>query len=188
MPGRAPQDRDQLLNDDMVEPDQTDAMARVFTLKVLGRTLTHLGVQMYKRRDTAIAELVANCWDAGARNVYVDVPFESDYDQQTSIISIRDDGSGMNPSGIQNGYLVVGRNRREAGQPETGRPVMGRKGIGKLAGFGLALRIEVLTWRDGAATEFALDVSDLTKQDNVVDNVQVDVVDTMSPPIRYSAS
>ena len=175
MPGRAPEDGDQPLNDDMVEPDQTDARAGVFFLKVLGRTFTHLGVQMYKRRDTAIAELVANCWDAGAKNVYVDVPFESDYNQKTSVISIRDDGSGMTRSDIQDGYLVVGRDRREASQAETsGRPVMGRKGIGKLAGFGLALRMSVLTWRDGTATEFTLDVDDLTKQDNEAANVEIE--------------
>ena len=55
-------------------------------LKVLGRTLEHLGVQTYKRRDTAIAELVANCWDAGADRVETTVPDSSDYDRQASEI------------------------------------------------------------------------------------------------------
>jgi len=44
---------------------------RIFHITVLGRTLEHLGTQMYKRRDVAIAELVANCWDAGAENVAI---------------------------------------------------------------------------------------------------------------------
>jgi len=48
-----------------------DNQRRDFHLTVLGRTLEHLGVQMYKRRDVAIAELVANCWDEGASNVWI---------------------------------------------------------------------------------------------------------------------
>jgi hypothetical protein len=50
---------------------------RNYRMAVLGRTLEHLGVQMYKRRDTAIAELVANSWDANASNVWVDLPKEN---------------------------------------------------------------------------------------------------------------
>src|SRR5689334_15608636 len=37
--------------------------SRTFTITVLGRLLELLGLQMYKRRDIALAELVANCWD-----------------------------------------------------------------------------------------------------------------------------
>ena len=47
-----------------------------FTMTVLGRMLELLGSQMYKRRDTALAELVANAWDAGAYEVHVSVPTE----------------------------------------------------------------------------------------------------------------
>jgi len=68
---------------------------------------------MYKRRDTAIAELIANCWDAGANRVEVILPDEADYDRETGVITITDDGSGMNQSEIQHQYLVVGRNRRQ---------------------------------------------------------------------------
>ena len=47
---------------------------RQFSIQVLGRTLEHLGTQMYKRRDVAIAELVANAWDAGATHVQITLP------------------------------------------------------------------------------------------------------------------
>ena len=47
---------------------------RAFTLSVLGRTLEHLGVQNYKRRDVAIVEIVANSWDAGANGVKISLP------------------------------------------------------------------------------------------------------------------
>ena len=143
-------------------------------LKVLGRTLEHLGVQTYKRRDTAIAELVANCWDAGSDRVEITVPDSSDYDRQASEIVIRDDGCGMNESEVQDAYLVVGRDRRKAGAgPLKSRKVMGRKGIGKLAGFGIASSMHVRTWRAGTETRFALKIDDLTKPDDEVGDVVI---------------
>lgn len=60
------------------------AERRDYKMKVLGRTLEHLGVQMYKRRDTAIAELVANAWDAGATEVDIMLPAHDGYDPATS--------------------------------------------------------------------------------------------------------
>jgi hypothetical protein len=56
-----------------------------FHIRILGRMLEHLGVQMYKRRDAAIAELVANCWDAGAKNVWIVIPKEDNYNPIISI-------------------------------------------------------------------------------------------------------
>jgi HSP90 family molecular chaperone len=85
---------------------------------------------MYKRRDTAIAELVANCWDAGARNVWVSLPV-GEYDRSSSVIVVEDDGAGMSDEDVEDHYLVVGRNRRQADDgADAARRVMGRKGIG----------------------------------------------------------
>ena len=144
----------------------SEGVEREFHVQVLGRTLQHLGVQMYKRRDVAIAELVANCWDAGAKRVWVDVP-EGNYDASTSVITITDDGIGMTANQVENKYLVVGRNRRtdrdDADRKvERDRPVMGRKGIGKLAGFGIARSVEVYTWSDGTGTYLPFSDADLT--------------------------
>src|SRR6266851_1968832 len=146
---------------------------REFTMKVLGRMLEHLGVQMYKRRDTAIAELVANAWDAGAHNVWVTVPAPHEYDAAISTIVIRDDGDGMSPDQVQDDYLVVGRNRRAQSDTYKGRPVMGRKGIGKLAGFGIASTMQVATWRDGQETEIALDIRELKREAGQVGDIPI---------------
>jgi hypothetical protein len=140
--------------------------ARDFKITVLGRTLEHLGTQMYKRRDVAIAELVANCWDAGATRVDISVPLEHEYNARTSVLTVTDNGVGMDDDEVEHNYLVIGRNRRSAGQPSShGRLVMGRKGVGKLAGFGLARDMKVITWREGQACTLTLD-SDTLKTDS----------------------
>lgn len=142
--------------------DEPAVEARTYTIEVLGRTLEHLGTQMYKRRDAAIAELIANCWDAGATAVDVEIPLDTEF-AADSVISISDDGGGMSPDQIQTHYLVLGRNRREDSKDPPGRPVMGRKGIGKLAGFGIAERMRVITWQQDKTTEIELDVATLRK-------------------------
>jgi len=40
---------------------------QLFEMVILGRMVEHLGSMMYKHRAPSIAELVANCWDAGDR-------------------------------------------------------------------------------------------------------------------------
>ena len=150
------------------------ARSHEFYITVLGRTLEHLGAQMYKRRETAIAELIANCWDAGAGNVFVDLPEKDSYNKDKSRITILDDGFGMNPKTVEEEYLIVGRNRRKYGDDRVGdRPIIGRKGIGKLAGFGIASRITVYTWRDAETTEFTLDLEELKLDDRKAGDVGI---------------
>ncbi|SRR5579883_3329095 len=156
---------------------------RDFTITVLGRTLEHLGVQMYKRRDVAIAELVANSWDAGADSVYITVPHASAYDQDGSSIILTDNGSGMTGDQVQDEYLVVGRNRRSTGGlAANGRRVMGRKGIGKLAGFGVASKVTLTTWRDGTSTTLTLDLQELKGPDGQAETVPIAGIISLPPP------
>ena len=110
-----------------------------------GRIIDLLGIQMYQSPVAAIAELIANAWDADASDVTVSLPDALD---EAAEISIRDNGIGMTFDECQNHYLNVGRNRRaESGGNRTpgGRPCLGRKGIGKFAGFGIADVVEVDT-------------------------------------------
>jgi hypothetical protein len=152
----------------------TEKRERDFKITVLGRTLEHLGTQMYKRRDVAIAELVANCWDAGATRVDVEVPIEQAYSPQSSVLTVTDNGAGMSDDEVERNYLVIGRNRRSAGQtPNKGRPVMGRKGVGKLAGFGLARNMTITTWRDSQACTLTLDSNTLKTDSDHAERVAI---------------
>lgn len=80
-------------------------------------------------------------------------------------IVIFDDGHGMNANEIQEKFLIVNRDRRKdknstGFKSESGkRYVMGRKGIGKLAGFGAAQKVRVESKRAGESyvTSFEMD-------------------------------
>ncbi len=94
-------------------------------------------------------------------------------------IVIEDRGHGMSRAAMQQKFLRIGRKRRKAEKrgdrsPE-GRPVMGRKGIGKLAGFGVAKRLEVFTRPKGQtfALRIALDYDKLIGHETT-ENVPVE--------------
>ena len=123
--------------------------------------IEHLGVKMYKHTVPAIAELIANAYDACAKNVHVQL-----FDTPEHKIIIKDDGVGMNPDEVNNFYLRIGRNRRKEGQTSPcNRTPTGKKGLGKLALFGLGNTIEVITVKDGKKTQFTLDYSDILNSD-----------------------
>jgi HSP90 family molecular chaperone len=63
-------------------------------------------------------------------------------------IIIKDDGSGMTFENCQDFYLNVGWGRRADNPDRTspgGRPMLGRKGIGKFAGFDIAKLVRIAT-------------------------------------------
>jgi len=139
---------------------------RQLTMRFAGGLVKHLGLQMYSGAVPAIAELIANAWDAEAESVRVTIPLDEPLDED-SVIEVRDDGLGMTFEECDAKYLVLGRDRRAVeGARSAGakrRPVMARKGIGKLAGFGVADRITVETVKDGHLTRFVMDYQDIER-------------------------
>jgi hypothetical protein len=119
---------------------------------------------MYRGAVPAIAELIANAWDADSSRVEVTIPFGVGLAGHE--IRVSDNGRGMSWDDAQEQYLVVGRDRRRAEGTDRspgGRPLMGRKGLGKLAGFGIAKVIDVRTVRDGWLTHFVMEFDQMTK-------------------------
>ena len=82
-------------------------------------------------------------------------------------VVIEDNGLGMSRSDLENKFLVIGRRRRkgqeQGARTEKQRIIMGRKGLGKLAGFGIAHKIEVTSKveSENFATRIRLDLDDL---------------------------
>ena len=114
-------------------------------------TIDKLGVKLYDSASAVVAELVANGYDADAEEVSVQLPLSKTLDKGNPpyTIKVRDNGHGMTPDEARAYFLVVGSDRRRrpngARSRTKNRAVMGRKGIGKLAPFGICRRIEVLS-------------------------------------------
>ncbi|NGP89188.1 ATP-binding protein [Fodinibius halophilus] len=135
-------------------------MSEKLKIKFAGRFIDLLGQQMYGGPVPAVAELVANAWDADSKKVEIKVPENLTDD---SVIVVKDNGRGMTFEELNKFYLNVGYERRKkrGEKTEGGRPVMGRKGIGKLAGFGIAEDIVLRSVKDGKLVEFTLNYAEL---------------------------
>lgn len=122
------------------------------------RTIEHLGIQMYSTLPPVLGELVSNAYDAEALKVDI---FLSDLNPNNKSIEISDTGIGMSYDEINNKFLIIGRNRREDEQTEWSknnkRLVIGKKGLGKLAFFGVANHIRIETVQNFKKTSFELD-------------------------------
>lgn len=116
-----------------------------------------LGVNMYSSVPKAISELVVNGYDADATYVVVT--------SSTKDIVVEDNGDAMDEEAIRNQYMFLG-SRHKRRQPFTTRlhrEPIGNKGIGKLAGLGIAKRIHVETWRDGSSCSWAIDRDEMER-------------------------
>ena len=103
------------------------------TFSVENKAVTHLGRNLYSTTPPALAELVANSYDAYATKVFVDVNDEG------SQIIIADNGKGLSFQEFSIKYTKIGQTKQEE-KPIKDLPTrkpMGKKGIGKLAAFSL---------------------------------------------------
>ena len=154
------------------------SLSNKYTMKISRLTIDKLGIQMYDRVSAVLAELIANAYDADAQQVRITLPFgqylarkvQGRIEDQGFQIFIEDDGCGMTAQEVNDYYLNVGYNRRVGRSertPKHNRRVMGRKGIGKLAPFGICHEVEVITAggpftaRGYAVSNLILDLDDI---------------------------
>ena len=112
-------------------------MEKKLTFNISLSVLNHLGRNLYRNVITVLA--ISNSWDADASNVWITI------DKEHNCMTIVDDGDGMNFDDFQNKFLKIGYSKRRNGRYRTpsGRPFIGRKGIGKLALLSCAKKIHV---------------------------------------------
>lgn len=136
---------------------------KILRMSFHGRIIDQLGLQTYQSPSAALAELVANSWDADANKVEIFLPEQLD---ENAEIVISDDGDGLNFEECEEKYLKIGYDRRKGKAVELtskGRHILGRKGIGKFAGFGIAkiIRVETISRSTGEKTTFEMKLDEL---------------------------
>lgn len=129
-----------------------------YRMTISRTTIDKLGIKLYDSPSAVVSELIANSYDADAEMVEIIIPLDrwlatkqdgKIVDRGFDII-IKDDGHGMTPTVINDFYLKIGVDARKdvnrgPKSREKNRPRMGRKGIGKLAPFGICKKIEVIS-------------------------------------------
>ena len=123
-----------------------------YKLNVDPRILELLGPNLYTNIYYVLAELIANAYDADAKNVYI-IANPDD-------IRVEDDGHGMSYSdGEIRNYLnvaAVSRHDENDSFTRSGRKKMGRKGVGKLAALSVSENVDILTVSNGEKSGFVL--------------------------------
>lgn len=116
------------------------------TFKTRARTLDMLGRQQIAGIPTAISELFKNAHDAYADRV------EIDYYRSDNLFVLRDDGIGMSHEEFVARWLTIGTESKfdSSGSPprdpdKKRRPMLGEKGIGRLAIATIGPQLLVLT-------------------------------------------
>jgi hypothetical protein len=128
-------------------------MEKKYTLNVDPRILELLGPNLYTNIYYVLAELIANAYDADAKNVYI-ISNPND-------IRVEDDGHGMSYANGDVGKFLnvagVSRTNEENASTRSGtRRKMGRKGVGKLAALSVSESVDILTIANGEKSGFVL--------------------------------
>jgi hypothetical protein len=124
-------------------------------LRYHSNTLKHLGINLYSTLPPVIAEIIANAYDAYAHNV--SVIFKNG---KKKTITIIDDGEGMSYNDFADKYLEIGRNRRLDDIKGDRKPI-GKKGLGKLSGFGISEEIIISSVKGNIKNTIKLNYKDI---------------------------
>jgi len=125
--------------------------------KPYARLMNVLGDQLITDKKIATIEIIKNCYDADAENVYVRFFNMQNYgityltEKELPFIEIEDDGDGMTLDIIKNVWLrpatpnKLDKKIRKQNTTKKGRVIQGEKGLGRFAVHKLGEKIELYT-------------------------------------------
>jgi anti-sigma regulatory factor (Ser/Thr protein kinase) len=144
--------------------------------KPKARLLLQLGDQLIRNEKIALSELIKNSYDAGAKNVVVTMNDIADDEYfKNAVITIEDDGVGMNLDIIKNVWMEPGTNYKENKYNDNfignlGRRPIGEKGIGRFGIHKLGNIIKIVSKKvDSAEVVFEIDWNDFKSNDYLSD-------------------
>ena len=155
--------------------DPTTPQTRQEPISVSSDVLARLGEELITNHIQALAELIKNSYDADATavNVTIDTTRLVQDEQgrtRKGIISVADNGFGMDEETVRSGWLRVSASRKRAmkaqGKQTPGRRTpLGDKGLGRLGAQRLGDRVRIRT-RPEAPTDHGT-VEDATVEHDV---------------------
>lgn len=106
--------------------------------------IDRLGKELVARQETAVSELVKNCYDADANNVTLSF---IDSDAIGGTLKIQDDGDGMNREELVNGFMRISSTDKMHNPVSRTykRKRAGQKGIGRFAVQRLGNKLTIIT-------------------------------------------
>lgn len=127
-----------------------------YKLEIDPRILELLGPHLYTNIYYILGELIANAYDADAKNVYI-----IDRVKEDNMIVVEDDGQGMSYENkdIEKFLSVAKESRTDEKNSLTkniNRRKMGRKGVGKLASLSVSENVNIKTIKNGDKSGFVL--------------------------------
>lgn len=127
--------------------------------------IQHLSDMLYSSARMALAELVVNSHDADAKRVDITI--------KNGVLTIADSGTGMDRDGLEKWCHKGSPVKRGSGTQfsETGRLLIGSKGLGSLASFRLGRKIEMKTTKGGISHTIKLSRDDFEK-DRALEDVK----------------
>lgn len=128
----------------------------------LSNEVVHLlSEQLYTSPLKAIEELVANAYDADAKECRVALFLQERPEgaEMDGLIAVYDDGSGMDLAGLRALWQIGDSPKKDSGDTVTpgGRRAIGKFGIGKLATYAVANRITYVSAAKGSVLHVVCD-------------------------------
>jgi len=118
-----------------------------FKLRPRARIVKTFGEELISNDFVAIIELVKNSYDADARTV--DVTFSGSLEKGSGTIKIEDNGSGMSPTDVQEGWMEPASiSKLVKRKSYKGRALLGEKGIGRFSTAKLADKLTLVTRKE----------------------------------------
>ncbi len=133
-------------------------------INVSKKILADISSGIYRTPANALKELVSNAFDASAHRVYIstNAPY-------FDIFTCEDDGGGISAKEFEEILDIIGSSRKRLGgdvSKKTGRPIIGKIGIGLLAVAQICNKFTVISKKEGEEKYFEATI-DLKQFDDV---------------------
>lgn len=147
----------------------------IYKIRPAARLIHTIGSDLIGDSYAALVELVKNSYDADATKVDIVFKYTEIEKENALIISIRDNGHGMNFDTVINKWLVPATNdklKRKISKNGT-RTLQGRKGIGRFAASILGQEMTLSTVdENGEKSETIIDWR-IFKTDDYLENIEI---------------